>query len=219
MVRKFWGLNATPAWCHIVGVYLVQRSAARLGLGSVVACAVLIGSTGTALAQAAEVPVARQATILARALAYDNRLKERAGASLSIAVVYSAGDAESKKHSTEIGVALRELQKLTLQGLKLSVVDIGYTGAKALADKVSADGIDALYVCTGLDGDVAAIQGVAEQLQILTLGGTKRYVEKGMVLGVFSRDGAPAIFLNLPASKRVGAAFSSDLIRLASVIQ
>ena len=54
---------------------------------------------------------------------------------------------------------------------------------------------------------------------VITVGSREDYVKRGVSLGVFLASGRPTIMVNLSASRSEGAAFSSDLLRLATVIK
>ena len=57
------------------------------------------------------------------------------------------------------------------------------------------------------------------RLKVITMASRQDYVQRGLSLGVFAIDGKPTILVNLAASKAEGAAFGSDLLRLAKVIR
>ena len=75
------------------------------------------------------------------------------------------------------------------------------------------------YVCPGLDADVPAIVSAAQKAVRITAGESKAYVQQGIVLGVTESENETALYVNLPASKKVGAEFSSQLLGVATVIR
>jgi hypothetical protein len=83
---------------------------------------------------------------------------------------------------------------------------------------ISGQGIDAIYICTGLEGDLGAIRELSRAQHVLTIGTKESDVSSGLSLGVFVVDGKATITVNLPASRDEGAAFSSELLRLAHVV-
>jgi hypothetical protein len=60
---------------------------------------------------------------------------------------------------------------------------------------------------------------VSEKLGAITVGQTSAQVRSGIAVGVYLENGKSKILINLPASRRAGAAFSPDLLRLSEVIQ
>jgi len=157
--------------------------------------------------------------ILTRALAYDGNLKNRAGPELVIAVLGKAGNGASEQAAEAMTKAFKALGSVKVQGLPLKATRIAYAGPSSLTNAIDAQGIDVLYVSSGLDGDLATLLEVARDKQVITMGGKEEYISKGASLGVFTIDAKPTIFVNLTSSKREGAAFGSDLLRLAKVIR
>jgi hypothetical protein len=115
--------------------------------------------------------------------------------------------------------AFKALEGVKVQGLPLRVVKVAFTGKDALHSAVSSQGIDALYVCAGLEGDQTAIRDESRRDHILTIASREEQLTAGLSLGVFLFDGKMTITVNLPSSKDEGAAFSSELLRLARVIR
>jgi hypothetical protein len=169
----------------------------------------------------AEAPVApdRQVLILTRALAYDGNLKTRAGEDLLIAVLGRNGNASSEEVASAMSKAFKSLGNVKVQGLAVRATLLPYTNVTALNTAIESQGIDALYVCPGLEADLPAIIDLARKRQIITLGSREDHVKRGLSLGVFAVDAKPTIVVNLAAAKAEGAAFGSDLLRLAKVIR
>jgi hypothetical protein len=182
--------------------------------------AMLLALAGALLAQA-DSPVTpdRQVLILTRALAYDGNLKSRAGADLVIAVVGRSGNSSSEEVASAMTRAFRSLGNVKVQGLAVKSTSFNYSNAAALGTAIESQGIDALYICPGLEPDLPAIIELARKRQVVTLGSREDHVKRGLSLGVFALDAKPTIVVNLAAAKAEGAAFGSDLLRLAKVIR
>lgn len=167
----------------------------------------------------ADIPPDRQALILTRALSYDDNLKSRAGDSVVVAVLFKPGNPASEAMADTTTRAFKAVEGVKVQNLPFRAVKVGYGGKDALQAAIGAQGIDALYVCAGLDGDASAIRDLARKVHVLTIGSREDLVEHGMSLGVFTVDSKPTITVNLAASREEGAAFSSELLRLAHVLR
>ena len=161
----------------------------------------------------------KQAVILARALAYDDNLRNRAGDSLVIAVLFKPGAGGSESAADGMVRAFKALEGVKVQNLPMHVLKLAYGSRDALHGAVGAQGIDAVYVCPGLEGDQGAIRDESRRDHILTIASREEQMNAGLSLGVFQFDGKTTITVNLPASKEEGAAFSSELLRLARVIR
>lgn len=161
----------------------------------------------------------KQATILTRAFSYDYNLKARAGDSVTLAVLYKSGDAQSEAMADSWYRSFQGLTGVKVQGLPFSVMRLPFDNAALLRAAVAAQGIDILFVCDRLDGELGSIKEVSRSMKLLTVGGRPAYVEDGLSLGVFSEGEAQVIQVNLSAAAQENVSFSSDLLRLAKVIK
>jgi len=168
---------------------------------------------------AGDLPPGKQAIFLARVIAYDANLKGRAGPTVNIAVLAKKGDKESEKMSEGILKAFAPLESATLLGLAVKVVGVYFTGRESLDRAVREGGIDTLYVCSGLDANLADIKSVSRQRKVLTVGSQEGHLKLGLSLGVFEVDGKNTILVNLEASREEGIAFGPELLRLATVVR
>jgi hypothetical protein len=222
-------LPETGQWVAAVAVVKVvtsswtrPRLSSRAQRGWSAAVTLTLLSTLVASAPAApgdEVAPARQVLILTRALAYDGNLKTRAGADLLVAVLGKPGNVPSDELASTMGKAFRGLGNVKVQGLAVRATQIAYKDAASLADMIKREGIDALYVAPGLDAELMGIVEATRRLKVVSMASRQDYVQRGLSLGVFAIDGKPTIVVNLAASKAEGAAFGSDLLRLAKVIR
>lgn len=170
-------------------------------------------------AAAQDVPAARQVLILSRALSYDGNLKQRAGGDLLIAVVGRNGAPASDSIAAAMSEAFQALANVKVQGMPLRSIRIGYSTPAALESAIVAQGIDVLYICPGLEAELAVITGLCRKKRLLSFGSRVEHVERGLSLGVFTVEGRPTIVVNLAAAREEGAAFASDLLRLARVVR
>lgn len=171
------------------------------------------------IARADQVAPDKQAVILARALAYDDNLRGRAGDALVVAVVFKPGQGGSESAADAMVRAFKAIEGVKVQNLPLRVVKLAYGGKDSLHSAVSSQGIDALYVCPGLEPDQGGIRDESRRDHVLTIAAREDQLTAGLSLGVFVYDGKTTITVNLPSSKEEGAAFSSELLRLARVIR
>ena len=171
----------------------------------------------TALAD--DVPSDRQAMILARALAYDTKLKDRVGETLTIAVLYRQGDSDSEDVRDDMVKAFEKTAKLKVQGLPMNVVTIAFSDGASLEASITRAEVDAIYLSSGLDGGLREIISVARKKDISTLSGQKKYIEAGVAIGVVLQKRKPSIMVNLPATQAEGMNLMSDLLKLAKVIR
>jgi hypothetical protein len=170
-------------------------------------------------ARAAELPPGKQAIFLARVIAYDGNLKERAGAAVNIAILAKKGDKESEKMADLLVKAFTPLETATLLGLPVQISRLSFVGRDGLDKAVREGGIDTLYVCSGLDANLADIKAVARARKALTVASQEAQLKLGLSLGVFDLDGRNTIIVNLEANREEGVAFGPELLRLATVVR
>jgi hypothetical protein len=168
---------------------------------------------------AAELAPGKQAIFLARAIAYDANLKDRAGDAVNIGVLAKKGDKESEKMADLLVKAFTPLEAATLLGLPVRISRLSFTSREALERAVRDGGIDTLYVCSGLQSSLADIKAVARARKALTMASQADQLKLGLSLGVFEVDGRNTIIVNLEANREEGVAFGPELLRLATVVR
>jgi len=198
------GVKQRPGWSGRILALLVCLS-------------VLAG--GFALAGEEKMPAARFATFLARMLTYDNNLKERAGARLSIAVLYDGKNPASVAQGTEMSAALKNLELVRIADLPVNTLSLPFTDASELEQAVVSNSIAAFVISDGLEKQFAQIKKVSEKSKIITVGTSGTQVRAGCTIAVYLDSGKSKILVNLPSSRSEGIAFTSDLLGLAEVIQ
>jgi YfiR/HmsC-like len=180
--------------------------------------AVLVLCAG-GLGVGAELPAAKQAVFLARIIAYDGNLKERAAGIVDIGILSRKGDKASEQMAESILKAFSPLESATLAGLPVKLTKLSFVGRDALDKAVRDEHINTIYVCGGLDANLSDITSVARSRKALTIASQQDHLKHGLSLGVFDVDGKNTILVNLDASREEGVAFGPELLRLATVVR
>ena len=160
----------------------------------------------------------RNAAILARVLSFELTLDERVGPSVGVAVIYKRGDAQSEANADEWLRAFRELSTVRIKDRPLFAVKVAYSPHE-LAWAIERQGVDVLLVSDGLTSEAEAIAQLARSKHVLTAGNATSYVEKDMTLCVTEQSGSVKIIVNLAAAHLEGIRFSSNLLKLATIIR
>jgi hypothetical protein len=160
----------------------------------------------------------RQAAILGRVLAYDRGMKERAGESVVVAVLHRADNAGSEACATRMFEGFRSVERFVLHGLPFKVIRLVFDSGGSWRDTLRTEGVDAVYVCNGLDDDVESIASTARQRKLTTMGAREEFVTRALAVGVFASQDKPIILINYAASQEQGVVFGTDLMRVATVI-
>lgn len=180
--------------------------------------ALLLGLSASRAA-ADDVPSNLQANFMLRILSFDRNLKTRmTGADVVYVVTFKAGDARSEAIRAEMVANLGQLaQTSNVVGLPIVVKDFPYdAGFEAKAAGVKAV---AVYVCPGLEGELANITNLTRKRSWLSFAMTEPAVAVGIAIGLVVDSGRPTILVNLDASKAEGADLDAGLLRVAKLLK
>lgn len=181
--------------------------------------ALVLAVLGSSPGLGADLAPSKQAVFLARIIAYDGNLKGRAAGTVNIGILSRKGDKASERTADAIFKAFSSLESTTLAGLPVKVSRLSFAAREALDKAMRDEGIDTLYVCEGLEGNLSDITSVSRSLKALTIASQEPLLKLGLSLGVFDVDGKNTILVNLDASREEGVAFGPDLLRLATVVR
>jgi len=178
----------------------------------------LLARTATSEEPALSVPPAKQAMILLRALAYDMNLPARSGGVVNIAILRKNGNSKSEAMALAMTEAFKALESASVAGLPMRIATLSQGDTKSLDQAIASQGIDTLYVCEGLESEMTAIKAISRRRKVITLASTEQYLLQGLSLGVFAIAGRNVMELNLQASREEGAAFSTEMVGMARIV-
>jgi hypothetical protein len=189
----------------------VSRPCLRRLIGAAVLASLLTPAT-------AEASKDRNAAILARVLSFELTLDERVGPSVGVAVIYKRGDPHSEANADEWFSALAGLSSVRIKDRPFFAIKIPYA-PNELVSAIDKTGVDVLLVADGLDAESAAIARLAHSKHVLTASNAVSYVERDMTLCIAERAEKTKIIINLNAAQLEGIRFSSNLLKLATIIR
>jgi hypothetical protein len=169
-------------------------------------------------ARATETTKRRQATILARAFSYELSLADRAGPTVGVAVVYKPGDAQSEANAADWLGAFDELSSVRIKDRSFFAIRVPNDGER-LAQAIDKEGVDVLLVTDGLASEAKSIANVARSHHVLTVGSNLSYVEADLTLCVLEENERTRIFINLGNAGLESIRFSSNLLKLATLVR
>ncbi|MBI4820367.1 MAG: DUF4154 domain-containing protein [Deltaproteobacteria bacterium] len=167
-------------------------------------------------ATAAEVPVDRQAMLIARVLSYDANQPARVADGLKALVLHDASDPSSLTLARDIS---KVLESTTVSGVAIVARSASYSSASALESLVGRDTFDFIYVCDGLEGAIPSIVSVANKLRVPTFAGRSKYVELGVAVGIVPDAKKSRLVVHLAQAKSQGMMLSASVLGLAKVIR
>ena len=189
---------------------------ARLVIGVLV----LLLAGGSAHAQGMAAPAETQVSLLFKILTFDRRLATRPpGNVMVIAVVFQTGYRASLVARNQIVDALKAMKDSTISGHPVHCVAVEWQDGEQVRLALIQERTDVVYVTPLRGVELAPIVRAARAAGMTTFTGVPLYLEQGLALGVRLVRERPQIIVNLPATRAEGSDFSSQLLRVSSVIE
>lgn len=170
------------------------------------------------LAQEMPVPPEEQLKILLNTLTFDRNLKERQGERLTIGIVYQGSYRNSLQAKDDLIEALKSvpIREIFSHSLHIVPIDLYLIG---LEEAVTSQDVDVLYVAPLKAYDIRKISQLSRQERVITFSGVPEYSEQGIAVTVGKKGDKAQIIINLSAAKAEGADFSSQLLKLAKIVE
>jgi|WetSurMetagenome_2_1015567.scaffolds.fasta_scaffold185817_2 hypothetical protein len=177
----------------------------------------IVAGVSEACSQEMAVPVDIQSRLMPKILFYDRTFASRHHTNLVIGILYQHGYRRSVEVQSLMAAALRDL-KATDGGLSITPVpiDIEVEGWDGLLVR---SGAAVLYVAPLRAVDIRDLGSVCHGNGLLTFTGVGSYVSSGLAVGFDVNNDRPVIIINLEAARTAGADLSSQLLRVARVIE
>ncbi len=172
----------------------------------------------TSYSQTMEVPVKLQLALLFKILTFDRNFKERVGDEVVIAVGYQEKHRRSLDAKDELLRVVKESSLKRIEDIPFRLVSIDMDDTN-LAGAISRNKVDILYITPLRAAKIETITDVSRAKEIMTVTGVPDYVEAGCAVGIGTEGEKPLIIINLPAAKAEGTDFSSQLLKLAKVVE
>jgi hypothetical protein len=164
-------------------------------------------------AHAERVSAPLEAAIHLKALGYDRALKQRAGESVVIAILYDPSIQASVDATDEMKEALIALAKKTkVQDLPVVVKSVSYKDAWPSTELAK---VAAIYVTPGLESRLTEIR----KHSIPTLCGDRDLAKQGLAIGVYVKGSSPGLTINLASARAAGMDLDSRLLAIAEVLK
>lgn len=157
----------------------------------------------------------RLVRVIARAIGYDQTLKQHAKDKVVIAILMSARNPDSMSYGEALFVALTELAGVRVQGIAISPDTIRFEDLAKLDAALVEQGVTALFIAPGLEKELHAIVALTRKHQIfsLSVGGAP-----DITLGVTELDDKIKLSVNPQAAKLEGVVFAEALLSSATIV-
>lgn len=169
-------------------------------------------------AQTIEVPIDVQCGLFGKILQFDAGLRNRAGDTLVIAVVFQKDYRMSEQIKEKCLEGLTKVASKPVQGLPVQIKTIDLGEGKHLDSLMLSTHAD-LLVVTPIDAAaVDSVIATSRKHKRLTLSTVAGYVEEGLSVGIGLKDNKPELVVNLAASRLEGAELTAKFLRLCRIV-
>jgi hypothetical protein len=170
----------------------------------------------SAPARAERLSAPLEAAIHLRVLGYDRALKQRAGDSAVIALLYDSSSESSQQAADALKDALVSLsKKMKVQDLPIVVKSVAYKDSwPGELSKVAA-----VYVSPGLESRLGDIKSQSAKHNVPTLCGDRDLARQGLAIAAYVKGSSPGITINLASARAAGMDLDSRLLAIAEVLK
>jgi hypothetical protein len=163
------------------------------------------------------VPVPLQMELLLKVAGYDKNLGARAPDLVRVLLLAKPTSA-SGNHVAQL--AGRVLSGKALAGRAVEASVQPFSDAAGLAQRIKEQRVAIVYLAPGFDaGELQAIAKALSGLSVLSVGALSRFVQSGTVLGFDLISGKPKLLIHQKRARDQGVDFSSQVLKLAKVIE
>jgi|GEM_PF-419028 hypothetical protein len=204
----------------VIGKYVIAR---EIGLelkrifSAVVIIFLLMGSSSSTNPEMA-VPVSQQLPLFFKIFPFDRNFKSKLKDELSICVVFQKNYRESvlaKNEFLELGTSSYS----NYGAYKVRYKSVSIETIEELDNYLSKNTVNVLYVAPLRAINISRIGELTSERRILSITGIPSYVDAGVSVGIDIKGEKPHIRINISQAKSENVDFSSQLLKLATVIE
>jgi hypothetical protein len=164
------------------------------------------------------VPVEVQASLLPKILSFERMDGKWAPEKWVVGILFQSSVRSSIVCAQEFADAIPKVLR-SRNGSPAECTMIEYTSDAELVRRMKDEGVTLLYVAPLRAVDIERVGGLLQTSRVLSYTGVPPYVDAGLALGIDLLANRPKIVVNLPVTRGVGMEFSSQLLKLARVIE
>lgn len=164
------------------------------------------------------VPVEIQVPLLMKILSADRNLQDRVSGNLVIGILYQEKNRKSRATMAEFALIAASDKVAAAAKWPFTIAPIAIDQTEDLAGELARQQVNVCYVTPLQAVEVATLIAGVNTAGALTCTGVPDYVDRGAVVGIGTRGDRPEIIVNLDSARTAGAAFSSQLLKLARIV-
>jgi len=180
----------------------------------------IICLAGPAAAQVIETPVDVHIPIFLKVLSFDRNLKKRVGNGneIVLAIVFQEKFRKSLNVKNQAEKFLEQLTGNKIADIPLRTVPLALDDLAGLKTALLKEKVVVMYITPLRAVDITDLVIICRSFHITSLTGVPGYCSAGVAVSVGSKGGNPAIIINRDAAETEGADFSSQLLKLVTII-
>jgi hypothetical protein len=191
-----------------------RRSVIRAALGALL---LELAPRRVLAADDVAVPVPLQMELLLKVAGYDRNLPARARGMVRLMILTKRDDSLSRNVGEQ---AARALSGKDVKGMPTEIVTQTFSDGNALAERVRAGRVSILYAAPGFGPrELLTIARSLSGLSVLSSGALAHFVDTGVALGFDLVGGKPKLLVNVRRAREQGVDLSSQVLKLAKVIE
>lgn len=181
-------------------------------------CITLVLLSAKVSAQEMPLPVEDQVPLFVKILNYDRSLVNKDMDKIVIGVLYQEKFRISSITKDEFIQSVYNNDENTINGKPIVCVPIEISNLANLDWFIDNKNISILYITPLRSVELRDIYHVTRRKKIMTLSGVSKYIRQGLSVGLELIDEKPKILLNIRSVRSEGIDFTSQLLRLAILI-
>jgi hypothetical protein len=163
------------------------------------------------------VPVPLQMDLLLKVAGYDRNLPARARGTVRTMILTKRDDSRSKNVGEQ---AARALSGKDVKGMPTEIVTQLFSDGPGLTERVRDGRVSILYAASGFGArELLTISRSLAGLSVLSSGALAHFVETAVALSFDLVGGKPKLLVNVRRAREQGVDLSSQVLRLAKVIE
>lgn len=191
-----------------------RRSVIRAALGALL---LELPPRRVAAADDVAVPVPLQMELLLKVAGYDRNLPARARGVVRVVILTKRDDSASRNVGEQ---AARALSGKDVKGMPTEIATQMFNDGPALTERVRDGRASILYAAPGFGPrELLTIARSLAGLSVLSSGALAHFVDTAVALGFDLVGGKPKLLVNVRRAREQGVDLSSQVLRLAKVIE
>lgn len=170
------------------------------------------------ISQKMEVPIEIQVPMLLKILTFDRNLEKRSGKILTIGIVFQSKYKDSFETKDKFIESINKISIKKIKDIPIELVSID-VDRNDLESAVLKDEVDVLYITPLRAFDIEKVIKLTQDKKIISMTGVIELINSGISVGIGVKGEKPLIIINLRSAKLEGVDFSSQLLKLAKIIE